>query len=111
MQMNSFRILWIFASGTPLCQLTRQMLHHDKSSFVANAPELVMSCQSHSVCRFRLLNMRADMRFILLRNGLDDPTLAAMSDVIRVRRSAHLRGPAQDPMVLLIIPPARGFVR
>ena len=31
--------------------------------------------------------MRADMRFVLLRNGLDNPTLAAMSDAIKVRVS------------------------
>jgi hypothetical protein len=35
-------------------------------------------------CRFRLINYRADVRFALIRNGLDYPRIVAWSDVIRL---------------------------
>ena len=45
--------------------------------------------------RFRLLNMRQSMRFVLLRNGFEYPTVAASSEEIRVQNpneptSGHL---------------------
>ena len=36
--------------------------------------------------KFRLLNMRQSMRFVLLRNGFEYPTVAASSDEIRVQK-------------------------
>ena len=35
--------------------------------------------------RFRLLNMREDLRFMLMRNGLEQPTIAAKSPPIAVK--------------------------
>lgn len=34
-------------------------------------------------CRFRVINYRADMRFALIRNGLQYPKVVAWSHVIR----------------------------
>lgn len=44
------------------------------------------------VCSFRVLNLHQDVRFALLRNGLEHPTLVARSAVIRARADAPLRG-------------------
>ncbi|KAK9830188.1 hypothetical protein WJX72_010191 [[Myrmecia] bisecta] len=47
--------------------------------------------------RFRLLNMRADMRFVFLRNGTDFPVLAAKGEPIKV---ANPNEPTQGHLAL-----------
>ena len=70
------------------CCATRTAVGSTSCTLSAVAVALPLKRQpdgcSATTCRFRLLNMRADVRFVLLRNGLDNPTLAAVSDVIRV---------------------------
>lgn len=48
-------------------------------------------------CSFRLLNLRADMRFALVRNGLEFPLVAAWSEVVRV---ANRNEPTQGHLAL-----------
>jgi hypothetical protein len=37
------------------------------------------------LCRFRLINYRADMQFAFFRGGMMAPQLAALSPIIRVQ--------------------------
>jgi hypothetical protein len=56
---------------------------------------------AHPACSFRLLNMRQDVRFALVRNGLQFPLIAACSDVVRL---ANPNQPMQGHLSLLGYP-------